>query len=340
MKDHSLLSAISDLLSENSSIIITTHSNPDGDAIGSSLALKFYLEKKGYEVKVLIPNSYPAFLSWLPGIDNILIFDKEASKAKKAISEADIAFCLDYNAIDRSGTLQDDLNKASHKRILIDHHPEPVHDQFDSFYFDSNKSSTAELIFHLICDLNDKSLIDKNIATNIFVGIMTDTGSFSHSINDAETFRVVADLIDVGIDASWIHRQVYDTFTENRLRLLGHAITNRMMVLEEYNTAIIHLTKDDLKEFQFRIGDTEGIVNYPLSMDKIKLAVLVTEKKDLIRLSFRSKGDFSVNELARTHFNGGGHLNAAGGNSRQGLKETMTKLQEVLAEYKEQLAFH
>jgi bifunctional oligoribonuclease and PAP phosphatase NrnA len=339
MKDTLLAKAFSNIINTKDPILITTHSNPDGDAIGSSLALMYYLRHKGYSAKVLIPNKYPKFLSWMSGIDEMIVFDRTAAIAKKAIAEAAWVFCLDYNAIDRSGVLQDDLKKANSKRILIDHHPEPALEQFDYFYYDTDKASTAELIYQLICELGDKELIDKPIAENIFVGIMTDTGSFSHAINDANTFRIVADLIETGIDATWIHQQVYDTFTESRLRLLGHAITNRMMVLDEYKTAIIQLTKKDLVDFNFKIGDTEGIVNYPLSMDKINMAVLVTEKKDLIRLSFRSKGSFSVNDLARKHFSGGGHLNAAGGNSEQNLNDTMERLIAILPEYKEQLLY-
>jgi phosphoesterase RecJ-like protein len=339
MRDTSLVGEFTRLINSKDPILITSHSNPDGDAIGSSLAMMHYLRHKGCNVKVLIPNNYPKFLSWMTGVDEMIIFDRQAAVAKKAIAEAAILFCLDYNAIDRSGVLQDDLNKAGHLRVLIDHHPEPALDQFGYFYYDTEKSSTAELIYELICENGDKDMIDKAIAENIFVGIMTDTGSFSYAINDPDTFRTVAELIETGIDATWIHRQVYDTFTENRLRLLGHSITNRMTVLDEYKTAIIQLTKKDLKDFNFRIGDTEGIVNYPLSMDKINMAVLITEKKDLIRLSFRSKGGFSVNDLARKHFKGGGHLNAAGGNSEQNLKDTYDRLIAILPEYRHQLLY-
>jgi bifunctional oligoribonuclease and PAP phosphatase NrnA len=339
MKDTSLVLQFADILANKGPFLITAHSNPDGDAIGSSLAWMHYLRQKGMEVHVVIPNMYPNFLSWCPGVDEIIIFDQQAALAKTKIAEAKLIFCLDYNAINRSGVLQEDLQKSDVPRVLIDHHPEPATEQFNYFYYDTTKSSTAELIFNLINDLDDKQLINKNIAENIFVGLMTDTGSFSHSINDAATFRTVAELLDVGIDAEWIHRQVYDTFSENRLRLLGHAITNRMIVLEEYNTAIIHLSKEDLADYRFQIGDTEGIVNYPLSMKKINLSVLITEKKDLVRLSFRSKGSFSVNDLARKHFDGGGHDNAAGGNSNQSLKETVTRFLGVLPDYKEMLNY-
>jgi bifunctional oligoribonuclease and PAP phosphatase NrnA len=339
MKDNSLLHQFDDILANGGPFLITAHSNPDGDAIGSSLALMHYLRLKGSDVQVVVPNMYPDFLSWCPGADEIIIFDRQAALVKEKISEAKLIFCLDYNAINRSGVLQDDLLKSNVQRVLIDHHPEPETEQFSYFFYDTSKSSTAELVFNLINDLGDKQLINKEIAENIFVGLMTDTGSFSHAINNADTFRTVAELIDVGIDAEWIHRQVYDTFSENRLRLLGHAITNRMIVLEEYNTAIIHLSKEDLAEYRFQIGDTEGIVNYPLSMKKINLSVLLTEKKDLVRLSFRSKGDFSVNDLARKHFDGGGHNNAAGGNSNQSLKESITRLLGVLPEFKEMLDY-
>lgn len=339
MKDNSFVHHYINILNDGGPFLITAHSNPDGDAIGSSLALMHYFRQKGLEVHIVVPNMYPDFLAWCPGADEIIIFDKQAALAKARMEEAKLIFCLDYNAINRSGVLQEDIQKSKLPRVLVDHHPEPATEQFNYFYYDTTKSSTAELVYNLIIDLGDKTLINKDIADNIFAGIMTDTGSFSHSINDAATFRVVAELINFGIDAEWIHRQVYDTFSENRLRLLGHAITNRMMVLEEYNTAIIHLSKEDLAEYRFQIGDTEGIVNFPLSMKKINLSVLVTEKKDLVRLSFRSKGAFSVNDLARKHFEGGGHDNAAGGNSNQSLKETITRLLGVLPDYKEMLNY-
>lgn len=335
MKDLSLPVHFNRIIQDVDSVVITVHSNPDGDAMGSGLALKQYLLKKGVNVQLIVPNKYPSFLAKLPGIADAIVFDTHAALAKEYMYAASILFSLDYNAPDRSGVLQDDMRKAPAAiRILIDHHPEPDLEAFTHYYYDTNKSSTAELIFRFIYEMQDKKLIDKDIAKNIFVGIMTDTGSFSHSIHDPDTFRVVAELIETGIDACEINHEIYHTFTENRLRLLGHAITNRMIVLEDYRTAIIHLSKQDLSDYHFKIGDTEGIVNYPLSMEKIVLAVLITEKKDLVRLSFRSKGSFSVNELARTHFNGGGHRNAAGGNSEKSLKDTISQLLNVLPEYK------
>ncbi len=335
MKDLSLTTHFDQLIQKTDPVVITVHSNPDGDAMGSGLALKQYLLKKGVNVQLIVPNKFPSFLSQLPGIEDAIVFDTHASVAKEYIYAASVLFSLDYNAPDRSGVLQEDLKKAGAKtRILMDHHPDPDLESFTHYFYDTNKSSTAELVFQFILEMGDKILIDKGIAKNIFVGIMTDTGSFSHSIHDPQTFRVVADLVETGIDAVEIHREIYHTFTENRLRLLGHAITNRMIILDDYRTAIIHLSKQDLNDFHFRIGDTEGIVNYPLSMEKIILAIMITEKKDLVRLSFRSKGSFSVNNLARKHFKGGGHRNAAGGNSEKNLKDTITHLLSVLPEYK------
>ncbi len=339
IEDKSLVGHFRTLVESSDNILITTHTNPDGDAIGSSLALYHLLDKLGIESKVLIPNYYPSFLNWMPGIGDLVIFDKEAAIAKELIEEAKLVFCLDYNGLSRSGVLQEDLAKSNAPKVLIDHHPEPEIQAFTHFYYNTKKASTAGLVFNLICDLGLKESIDREIAECLFVGIMTDTGSFSHAINDPEVFRSVADLLELGLDANNIHRLIYDTFSENRLRLLGHAITNRMIVLNDYHTAIIQLSKEDLKQFDFQIGDTEGIVNYPLSMENINLAVLLTEKKDLVRLSFRSKGDFSVNEMAREHFKGGGHLNAAGGNSELSLKETFNKLLAVLPAYRQLLKF-
>jgi bifunctional oligoribonuclease and PAP phosphatase NrnA len=326
----SLVSEFNQILQQKKSIVVTCHTNPDGDAIGSSLALAWVLKKMGHDVNVVIPNMYPAFLAWMPGISDVIIFEHQSKIAKPLIQHADVIFCLDYNTLKRSGATADDLIASPAAKYLIDHHPNPDVDDFSLILSVTDKSSTAELIYFLLCETENLPLIDKVIAECLYVGIMTDTGSFSHAIKHSDTFRVTASLIDKGIDAERIHRLIYDTLTENKLRLLGHAITNRMLVMEEYRTAIITLTKADLKQFDYQIGDTEGIVNFPLSMAKINLAVLITEKKDHVRLSFRSKGVFSVNDFAREHFEGGGHHNAAGGNSSLSMKDTVNVLIKLL----------
>lgn len=320
-------------------IVITSHSNPDGDAIGSTLALYMVLRKFGHQTQLIIPNMYPGFLSWMPCIQDIMIYETHVKEARAFIEEADLIFCLDFNSMKRSGVMADDLGKSGAIKILVDHHPDPVAEEFDILVSKITISSTSELIFDLLLELGLKKYIDDKISSCLYVGIMTDTGSFSHAIYNPETFRTVAYLIDKGAKAERIHRLIYDTFSEDRLRLLGHAINNRMMVMEEYRTAIITLSRKDLKQFNYQIGDTEGIVNFPLSMATINMSVLLTEKKDHVRLSFRSKGRFSVNYFARRYFEGGGHQNAAGGNSQLSLKDTVSRLIKLLPEVVEDINY-
>jgi bifunctional oligoribonuclease and PAP phosphatase NrnA len=332
MIDFEQLKALEGLLTNPRRIVVTSHTNPDGDAVGSSLALMMVLRKLGHEVNLIIPNMYPGFLSWMPDIQNIIIFESHYKDARNILGDAELIFCLDFNSLKRSGVMVDDLVKATAIKVLIDHHPDPVTDEFNLIFSYVSISSTSELLFELLSALNHSALIDSAVASCLYVGIMTDTGSFSHAIFHADTFRNTAALLNTGINAEWIHRMIYDTFSENRLRLLGHAINNRMMVMEEYRTAIITLSRKDLKQFNYQIGDTEGVVNFPLSMASINMAVLLTEKKDHVRLSFRSKGSFSVNDFARMYFDGGGHRNAAGGNSELSLKDTVSRLIKLLPE--------
>ncbi|MBS4059697.1 MAG: bifunctional oligoribonuclease/PAP phosphatase NrnA [Bacteroidetes bacterium] len=323
----------------NHRFALIVHTNPDGDAIGSAIALKLALKKLGHKIDLLIPNMYPSFLSWMPEINEGVIFEQQAKHAKAILSEADYVICLDFNSPKRSGALQEDILKATAPRILIDHHIDPELEVFDLAYTELDVSSTAELVYKLLKELNYLHLLDVDIASCLYVGIMTDTGSFSFAIKNPDTFSIVAHLVRLGINAERIHKMVYDTYSENRLRLLGHSISNRMIVLEEQKTAIISLSLKDLEQFDYQIGDTEGLVNYPLSMEKVNLSILITERKDQVRLSFRSKGGFSVNDFSRNHFEGGGHFNAAGGNSQLSLKETLAKLINIIPEYNEQLNY-
>lgn len=333
-----VLKGMKKLLETRQHIVISVHTNPDGDAIGSALALYHFLRKFNHQVKVIAPNQFPDFLAWLPGAEDILIFEQDAKTSRLALEEATLLFCLDYNALSRSGSMQDDLKKLEIPRLLIDHHREPETESFMYCLSDILVSSTAELIYEFIAYYDFEKYTDNAINQALFTGIMTDTGSFSYAINRPETFEITAKLVRSGLDAVWVHQQVYDTFTENRLRLLGHAISNCMLVLDDFSTAIIQLSNDDFKKYDFQIGDTEGVVNYPLSMQKINMAVLVTEKKDTIRFSFRSKGNFSVHELAKSHFNGGGHINASGGSLKTDMKTAVEKLISVLPEYKKKLS--
>ncbi|MBK9290645.1 MAG: bifunctional oligoribonuclease/PAP phosphatase NrnA [Bacteroidetes bacterium] len=333
------LTSLASIFRSSSTFAIVTHSNPDGDTIGSALALAEVLNAMGNQAKVLIPNTYPGFLAWMPGIGHTIIFEKQAQLAKQIIQQSRYIVSVDHNALSRAGNLADDIRKSAAIRIMIDHHIDPEHDNFDLIYWDTRVSSTAELVYRLLTELELSHMITRSVAENLYVGIMTDTGSFKYSIGNPETFRAAASLISLGIDGERINRLIYDTFSEDRLRLFGFALLERMQVLKQYKTAIISLSLSDLKNFNYQIGDTEGLSNYPLSMQHINLAVLITERKDQIRLSFRSKGSFPANELARLHFDGGGHPNAAGGSSKSTLSETIDKLLSVLPQYAELLSY-
>ena len=317
-------------------IVLACHVNPDGDAIGSVLAMSEFLSCLGHEVKMVVANDFPGFLHWMPGSDAILVFEQQPEVCKAAIAEAEYVIMLDFNSLSRSGILHNEIGKTRCQRILIDHHRDPDESQFYCMYSSTQVSSTCEIVTEIILHYGKQYLTD-DVSTNLLVGIMTDTGSFAHSIYHPRTFELVSVLVEKSMPYSYVHEMVYDTMSENRLRLLGFAINNRMEVLDEYATAIIALNKSDLDSFNYQVGDTEGVVNFPLSMEKIKMAVLVTERQDQIRLSFRSKGSFSVHELANKHFKGGGHTNAAGGTLTCSFEEAVALLKSVLPEYKEKL---
>jgi len=333
------VSKLKQLLSEKSRIVLTTHTNPDGDAIGSSMAMQRYLRKKGHDVTAIVPNQFPGFLSWIPGAGEMLIYEDNAKACQKALKDADLVFSLDYNALNRVGVLTDTLKKVKASRILIDHHIDPEIESFDYCFSTTNTSSTAELVYDFMELMEDTNLLDREIAECLYTGIITDTGSFSFSANNEKTYRITAELIHNGLDALKIHRLIYDTFSENRLRLLGHAISNRMEVWDELNTALIYFDKNDLKQFNYQVGDAEGVVNFPLSMEKINLSILITERDKKIRMSFRSKGDFSVNQLTRKYFKGGGHKNAAGGTYYKSIPDTIASIKQILIGLKEELNY-
>jgi phosphoesterase RecJ-like protein len=338
MFDSKEITAVSHLLAVPQKIVLISHKNPDGDTIGAALAMMHYLRKKGHEVTAVVPNDFPAFYSWMPGAQEMIIFDRDARGARAAIASAQTMFCLDFNSLERTGNLSPDLKKFTGKKIVIDHHLEPS-EEFDHYFSVVKSSSTGELVYEFIDSMGDRELIGAEEAMSLYTCIMTDTGSFSYNCNYGRTYHIVAALIEKGVDAAKIHKLVYDTYTENRLRLLGFALSSRLLVWEELHTAVIYLTRQDLDKYHFQVGDTEGLVNYGLSMAKINLAILLTEKDNQIRISFRSKGEFSVNRLARDFFNGGGHKNAAGGTSRIGMENTLGKLQEVLQHFKEDLNY-
>ncbi|MFD0963933.1 DHH family phosphoesterase [Pseudofulvibacter geojedonensis] len=327
-----------ELLQTTDNVVITCHKNPDGDAIGSSLAIYGYLKKLNIKAHVIVPNNYPDFLKWLPNNDRILIFDEAQEECMELINNADVIFSLDYNALHRTGDMQSVLENSKASFIMIDHHQQP--EEFAKvMYSDTSICSTCQMVYHFIDYLEDTSLIDTDIAQCIYTGIMTDTGSFRFRSTTSTTHRVIANLVDLGIDNAKIHQNVYDNNSYNRLQLLGKSLNN-LKTIPELNTAYISLSTEELKRFNAQKGDTEGIVNYALSLQGVKIAAIFKEdaEQGIIKMSFRSKGDFSVNELARTHFNGGGHINAAGGISNDTLKATIDKFISILPNYKKELA--
>lgn len=324
------------LLGEKTDVLITTHYNPDGDAIGSSLALFHFLKTQGIEATVLIPNELPSFLQWLPGIDEVVIYTDNQESADELIDSSDLIFCMDYNSLGRVKLFTDKLKTANASRVLIDHHIQPEN-EFDLIFSTTEVSSTSELLFQILDKGGFASALNKNMAECFFVGIMTDTGSFSYACKRAETFEIASSLIKAGIDVERIHRMVYDTYSESRMRLLGRCLETNMKVLPEYATAYIWLTKEELDKYNYQQGDTEGVVNYALSIQNVAVAALFTERGDRVRVSLRSKGEFSVNEFARAHCNGGGHRNAAGGDVFKTMPETLIWFESLLPAYKNEI---
>lgn len=323
------------LLSVPKDIVITTHRNPDGDAIGSSLGLKHYLEQLGHTVKVAVPSESPTFLNWMPGASQILIYDLHQEEVKRVLEKPDIVFCLDFNSLERIDRMGEIIAPLKAKKILIDHHlyPEPF---YDYELHDTTASSTCELVFDFINHMGDKDKIDVKVAECLFTGILTDTGSFKYSTSP-KLFRLVADLLELGVDDVRVQDLVFNSLDEKHLRLIGLVLHERMEVLDEFRTAIITLTRQDYEKFQISRGDTEGLVNYLLQMKNITMAAFIHEQPTITKISLRSKGNFSVQEIARKHFKGGGHKNASGGYSYIGLRPTVSKFKQILPEYQEAL---
>ena len=332
---------ISELISPDNgvkNIVIVSHRNPDGDAYGSSLALYHFLKQQKHNVTVISPNDSPEFLKWLPAAKDILLFEPNVEKATMRLQEAEIVFTLDFNAFHRTGVkMQIALESIKPLFIMIDHHQSP--DNYAKYTFsDVKKSSTSEMIYDFIEALGRTELITKDIATCIYTGIMTDTGSFRFSSTTSRTHQITAKLLDKGADNSKIYNNIMDVNSYNRIQLLGRALSN-MKVLEDLNTAYITLSQKELNTYRFEKGDTEGFVNYALSLKGIVFAVIFIEdtKQKSIKISFRSKGIFSVNEFAKMHFNGGGHTNAAGGRSDVNMQKTVTEFLKLVPNYKTDL---
>lgn len=327
---------LSEFLKEPKKIVITTHHKPDADALGSSLAMGNYLKKKGHTVQVITPTDYPEFLYWMDGHDDVIIFEEQEAKSKEIIAESDMVFCLDFGSLKRINELGEIVRASDTVKVLMDHHQDP--EDFAQYKFWSTKyAATAEIIYDVICDLGDKELIDKEIAKCIYAGIVTDTGSFRHPSTTRRVHEIASDIIDMGVDTSEIHRLVYDTNSIDKLRFLGYCLNEKLKVFKEHKTAYISVTDKELKKFNSKTGDTEGLVNYALSLKGVVFAVVIIDRVKAVKMSFRSVGTFSVAQFASDHFNGGGHFNAAGGMQEWPLQKVVDRFEELLPEYSKEL---
>lgn len=326
------IQAIQLLLATPKKIAIIPHRSPDGDAMGSTLALYHFLIKLQHKPTVISPNDFPEFLAWMPSSESVLIYENDKEATTKIIKEAELIFVLDFNALHRTGEMESVLSKLQAPFVMIDHHQEP--DGFAAFtYSDTQYGSTCEMIYNFISFLGKKEYIDKTIATCIYTGILTDSGSFRFPKTTGTTHRIIAELIDLGVENTVIPTLLFDNNSYDRLQLLGQALRN-MKVLPQYKTAYITLSQNELDQYNYIKGDTEGIVNYGLTIKGITFAVIFIEHTDekIIKISFRSQGSFDVNQFARNHFNGGGHINAAGGKSQLSLEETVAKFEQILTQ--------
>ncbi|MGN6247209.1 MAG: DHH family phosphoesterase [Ginsengibacter sp.] len=334
MKD---LKEIFPLLSEPKTIAITFHQKPDGDAMGSGLALYNFLIQFGHNVTVISPTNWPAFLNWMPGAKSVVDFELHTAKAEEALKKADWLFCLDFNVLSRTKNMEPVIESLQCTKILIDHHQQPQTASFDYGLSDTSKSSTAEMIFDFIVDSGHAEKINTEVSECLYAGVMTDTGSFRFNSTSANVHRMVAHLKESGLDHSQVHENLFDNFLEGRFRFFGNTLLNRMEIFYEYNTALIAIPQKDLIKYNVKTGDTEGLVNFPLSIKGIKLAAVIIDRGDERKSSFRSKGGFDVNTFARKYFNGGGHHNAAGGRNKEPLDEVVAKFKQAIKENKEQL---
>lgn len=331
------LESFKSLLENPKKVVVTTHYKPDADALGSSLGLYLYLLKKGHKVSVISPSDYPEFLNWMEGHEQVInAEDGKLALAEKLINEAEMIFCLDFNSLARTHSLENPLSKSKAVKVLIDHHLDP--DEFADYTFWSTEAgATAELVYDLIIKLNDRHYIDEQIAECLYAGIMTDTGQFKHPNTTKNTHLVTADLMELGADVAKVGRYIYDNNSLDRLKFTGYALSRKLKVIKALRTAYFSISSEELRKYNSKTGDTEGLVNYALSLKDVIFSAVIIERPDTIRISLRSKGDFSVNDFARDHFDGGGHPNAAGGKSDLSLEETVKKFEETVRLYKKQL---
>lgn len=326
---------VEELLNQYEKIVIVTHVSPDGDAIGSSLGLYHYLNDLGNEVNVIVPNSFPDFLSWMPGTKDILIYEKYPEFAQKLIAEAELIFCLDFNIPKRTYHLAPFIEAAKGKKILIDHHPEPT-EFCDVMISYPQLSSTSELIFRLICRMGDFETMSYESATAIYTGMMTDTGAFTYNSNGAEIYYIIGELLKKGINKDQIYSNVYHNYSVDRYRLLGFTLCEKMRIYPEYSAALVWLTKEEQSRYNVKKGDTEGFANLPLNIKNINFSVFIREDNEMIKISFRSQGMFPSNKFAEECFGGGGHLNAAGGEFYGTMEEAIAIFEKALPRYADQ----
>jgi len=325
------------MLNQPFKAVITAHQKPDGDAMGSTLGLYHFLKQLGHEVTVVSPTNWAAFLNWMPGVDQVIDFEANKKEASQIVADADYVFCLDFNILHRTKHLEPVIRDSKALKILIDHHQQPDTPSFAYGISDVKMSSTCEMIYDFIVQSGHNNLINLDIAACLYTGLMTDTGSFRFPSTTASVHKIVAHLKELGLQHAKIHENIYDNSTEGRLKFMGNAFLNRMTVLPEYKTAVMAIPKSDIYKFELKTGDTEGLVNYLLSIEGIKFAAILIDREEERKWSFRSKGNFDVNIFARTHFEGGGHANAAGGRSSKSLDETLNDFKTIIENYKSQL---
>ncbi len=330
------ISALNTAIKNAKKIVITAHKSPDGDSIGSSLALFHYLKQEHHHITICHPDKAPLFLQWMPDFSEICAHDKHPAKVESCMSEADLIFCLDYNSPGRIGKMDDALAQSTATKIMIDHHRDPAENFVDIAFSDPSVCSTAQLIYQLMEARNDLDKMTIDLATCIYTGIITDTGSFRFSSVTPKTHEIAARLIDFGLNHAEIHEQIFDTNTENRIRLTSYALLEKLTILREYSAAYIGLSKEEQERFSAEKGDTEGLVNQALSVAGIKMALFFKESDGIIKISFRSTGKIPVNDMARNHFNGGGHLNASGGKYVGKMEDAIAKFVTILPNFVEE----
>ena len=319
-------------------VVITMHQKPDGDAMGSTLGLYHFLLQFGHEVTVISPTNWASFIAWMPGVNKVLDYERQTDVSNEIIKVADWLFCLDFNTLSRTKKMEEALNEAKGERILIDHHQEPQTEKFAYGISDTSKSSTCEMVYDFIVHSGNADKITNEVAQCLYAGVMTDTGSFRFPSTTASVHTMVAHLKTLGLIHAPIHEALFDNGSEARLRFIGNVLLNRMEVFYEYNTALISIPQQDLIKFDIKTGDTEGLVNYPLSIEGIKFAAIIIDRGEERKCSFRSKGEFDVNTFARTYFNGGGHYNAAGGATFDSLEKAADDFKTAMMEHKTELS--